>query len=179
MYWTKRRAQQGTEKEESTEFLCEKGLAAEAGREWRLAPLVSLNIAENPVCMGGLYLHVCMYTCVYICVSKPLSLCVFLYWHTSVPECTSVGVCVSVCVCVCLQSASRNCWVCSENRTPWEFPGSPGFRTWSFQCHGWIWPLVRELKSCKQRAWGGRGGGELGLQITFWGRRRHFNFFSP
>ena len=54
--------------------------------------------------------RVCMHVCVYICVSKQLSLCVFLYWHISMPECISVCVCVCVreggrereCVCVCV-----------------------------------------------------------------------------
>ena len=49
-------------------------------------------------CAPRVCMHVCVYTCVYICVSKQLSLCVFLYWHVSMPECTSVCVCVCVCV---------------------------------------------------------------------------------
>ena len=66
MYQTKRQAQQGTKKEESTEFLCEKGLAAEAGER------VKVGTEENPVCMGGLYLHVlqgcaCMCVCTHVC----------------------------------------------------------------------------------------------------------------
>ena len=64
------------------------------------------------MCSKGVHACVCVYTCVYICVSKQLSLRVFLYWHISMPECTSVCVCVcvrergrereDVCVCVCV-----------------------------------------------------------------------------